>query len=76
MTVATSKNLTILGILTILGAVLQAAIAILNGSPVTWEVTMSAIVTGIGMIMAKGQANTGGTVPATPEAVGRVGPSA
>lgn len=75
MALSTSKNLTIVGILTIVGAVANAALAIFDGKPetnVNWEVTMAAIVAGIGMIMAKGAASTGGTVPETPEAVKRV----
>jgi len=65
MTISTSKNLTILGILTILGALSAAAVALLDGDPSTnpaWEATFLALTTGIGMIMGKGAASTGGTV--------------
>ncbi len=75
-TLATSKNLTILGIVTILGAVATALKALFDGDPTTninWEVTIAAIVSGVGMILAKGAQSTGGTVPETPEAAKRVG---
>lgn len=75
MTLATSKNLTLLGILTILGALVSAAIPLLDGDPATmpaWEATFVAISAGIGMILGKGAASTGGTVPETPEATKRV----
>lgn len=67
MTLATSKNLTILGIAMILGALSTAAIALFDGDPATninWEVTIGAIVTGVGFILGKGAASTGGTVDA------------
>ncbi len=68
MTLATSKNLTILGILTILGALVPVAKALLDGDPTTnpdWGVTAAAISAGIGMILAKGAQSTGGTVDAS-----------
>lgn len=76
MNLATSKNLTILGVLTILGALSAAAIALLDGNPATmpnWEATFVAVSAGIGMILGKGAQSTGGTVPETTEAQKRVG---
>jgi hypothetical protein len=76
MTLATSKNLTLVGIFTILGALATAAVAILDGNPDTnpnWEVTFVALSAGLGMILGKGAASTGGTVAETPEAKERVG---
>ena len=77
MTFATSKNLTLLGIAGILGALATAATAIFDGDPATninWELTLTAIVTGVGFILAKGAQSTGGTVAETVEAEKRVGP--
>jgi hypothetical protein len=67
MTISTSKNLTLLGILTIIGALCAAAVALLDGNPSTnpaWEATFLALSAGVGMIMGKGAASTGGTVDA------------
>ncbi len=64
MTLATSKNLTVLGIATILGALATVAVALFDGDPATvpnWGAVVTAIVTGAGMILAKGAASTGGT---------------
>ena len=75
MTFATSKNLTILGIITIVQALAVAATAIFDGDPTTvadFGTLLTAIMSGGGLILDKGQANTGGTVPATPEAQARV----
>lgn len=75
MKIATSKNLTILGILTIVGALVSAAIPLLDGDPATmpnWEATFVAISAGIGMVLGKGAQSTGGTVPETDEATKRV----
>jgi hypothetical protein len=71
---ATSKNLTILGIVTILLAVGNAVLAVFDGDSATnvdlnWLFTQ--ILLGVNMIMSKGQANTGGIVPVTEEAVER-----
>lgn len=74
-TIATSKNLTWVGVAMIVGAIATAAIALLDGDAATnpsWELTIGAIMTGIGFIMGKGAASTGGTVPETQEAVKRV----
>jgi len=64
VTIATSKNLTILGVLTILGALVNAAIDYLNTKTINFPVTLAAISTGIGFILGKGAASTGGTVDA------------
>lgn len=66
MTLATSRNLTILGILTILGALSAAGVQFLNGglAGVNFEVLLAAVTSGIGMILAKGARSTGGTVNA------------
>jgi hypothetical protein len=77
MQIATSKNLTVLGALTILGACVAAAVTLLDGDPATapnWEALGAAMTAGIGMILAKGASNTGGTVASTPEAQARVAP--
>lgn len=65
MTLATSRNLTVIGVATILGALAQAALALFDGDPATnpdWGVTLTAVVAGVGMILGKGAASTGGTV--------------
>lgn len=85
MTLATSRNLTILGICTIVGALATAAFALFDGDPATnpnWEVTIAAVVGGISSILAKGSSSTGGTVDGagkpvespTPPAAGFVRP--
>jgi hypothetical protein len=64
---STSRNLTILGVLTILGALVDAGKAVVDGDPLTvvdWKVTAEAVLLGIGFIMAKGAASTSGN-PAT-----------
>jgi hypothetical protein len=66
MKLATSKNLTVLGICTIIGALSAAAVALFDGNPATnvdVGLLAIAIVNGIGQILAKGAKNTGGTVP-------------
>lgn len=75
MNLATSKNLTALGVIMIVQALAAAAGAYFDGDPATaidFGVLANAIIAGVGLILAKGQSNTGGTVPATPEAVARV----
>jgi hypothetical protein len=62
MTVSTSKNLTVLGILTILGALVNGALEYLQTKTVNLAVLLTAVSGGIAMIMAKGAASTGGTV--------------
>jgi len=74
---ATTRNLTILGIAGILAALSSAALAFFDGNPATnpdWMATLSAVWTGVIAIFAKGAQNTGGTVAATAEAAQRVGP--
>jgi hypothetical protein len=69
MTLSTSKNLTILGILTIIGALTQAAVAFFDGDAATSvniEATFTAIMAGVGMILAKGAQNTGGSIQTPP----------
>lgn len=65
MTLATSKNLTILGIATIVGAAAAVLVALFDGNPATapnWEVAITGVLAGIGMILGKGAQSTGGTV--------------
>lgn len=74
MTLATSKNLTILGILTIVGALAAAATQYFEDgfAAVKFEVLLAAVSAGIGMILAKGAKSTGGTVAETAEAAKRI----
>ncbi len=77
MTLATSKNLTYVGIAMIAGAIAAAVLAIFDGDPKTvvdWQVTVTTILGGIAAILGKGAASTGGTVPETPEAKARLAP--
>lgn len=65
MVISTSRNLTILGIATIVGALATIATALFDGDQLTtpdWGLAVAAIVSGIGMVLAKGAASTGGTV--------------
>lgn len=65
MTFATSKNLTVLGIITIVQALAVAATAVFDGDPATnvdFGILVTAIMSGIGMVLAKGAKTTGGTV--------------
>lgn len=71
----TTKNLTIVGIAVILGALGAAAGAQFDGDPSTnidWAALYAALSAGVAMIMGKGAASTGGVVPETPEAAKRV----
>ena len=61
-TLATSKNLTILGILTIAGALINAGISYLQTKSVDLAILLTTVSAGIGMILAKGAQSTGGTV--------------
>jgi len=75
MTLATSKNLTVLGIVMIVQALALAAGAFFDGTPSTtvdFGVLITSVMAGVGMIFAKGAQSTGGTVPETPEAAARV----
>lgn len=65
MNIATSKNLTILGIITIVQALAVAATAMFDGDPTTvadFGSLLTAIMSGVGLILAKGAQSTGGTV--------------
>jgi hypothetical protein len=65
MTFATSKNLTILGIISIVQALATAAVAVFDGDAgtnVDFGLLVTTIVAGVGMILAKGAQSTGGTV--------------
>jgi hypothetical protein len=64
VTVQTSQNLTILGILTILGGLVNAGIQYLNTKSVDLAILLTTVSAGLGMIMAKGAKSTGGTVDA------------
>jgi hypothetical protein len=67
MTLSTSRNLTVLGISTILGALSVAAAALFDGNAATnpdWSILVTALISGVGMILAKGAKTTGGTVDA------------
>ena len=57
-----SWKTTFSGLAAILVAVVNAVNGMINGHPVDWAVTMSAIMAGIGLIMAKDSNVTGGTV--------------
>ena len=76
MTLSTSKNMTIAGILSLLGAVATALVPQFDGDPTTnvnWGAVLALVVTGVLGILGKGAASTGGTVPETAEAKDRVG---
>lgn len=67
MTFATTKNLTVLGIITVIQALAVAATAIFDGDPATnvdFGILVTAIMSGVGMVLAKGAKTTGGTVDA------------
>lgn len=71
-----SWKTTVMGILTICGALIVAGKALLDGDPST-NIDVAAlwvsIMAGIGLITAKDSNVTGGTVAATPEAAARTG---
>lgn len=76
---ATSKNLTVLGIATIAGALAAAVSAAFDGDAATninWELLIAALVLGVTQIMSKGASSTGGTVPETDEAASRLAAAA
>lgn len=76
MTLATTKNLTVLGAVMIVQALARVAVALFDGDPATvpdFGGLVTEIIAGIGLIMAKGAKSTGGTVPETDEAQARVG---
>jgi len=55
-----STKTTVLGILACLGAIISAVTGVINGTPVDWTVTISAVMAGIGLIFAKDYNVTGG----------------
>ena len=62
MNLATTKNLTILGIIQIVQALAAAATALVDGDPATnpeWGALVTAIIAGVGLILAKGAGTTG-----------------
>ena len=62
MNLATTKNLTILGIVQILQAAAVLAETIFDGNPATnpdWGVFVTAVIAGVGLIIAKGAGTTG-----------------
>jgi hypothetical protein len=76
MTLATSKNLTVVGIAGIVAAVAQAVALLFDGDPATnpdWTALIALVWAGVTAILAKGAQSTGGTVATTPEAAIRVG---
>lgn len=75
MTLGTSKNLTVLGIIMIVQAAARVALALFDGDPATlpnWGELVTEVIAGVGLILAKGASSTGGTVPETPEAAARL----
>jgi hypothetical protein len=62
MTLATSKNMTIVGVLTILGGLINAGLSYVQTKTFDFNVLLLAVSAGIGMILGKGAASTGGTV--------------
>jgi hypothetical protein len=74
MVLATSKNLTIVGIAGILATLAAVATALFDGDPATnpdWNTALLAVWNGIIAVMAKGSKSTGGSVPETQEAAAR-----
>jgi uncharacterized BrkB/YihY/UPF0761 family membrane protein len=62
MNLATTKNLTILGVIQIVQALAVAATALFDGDPTTlpeWGVLVTSIIAGVGLILAKGAGTTG-----------------
>jgi hypothetical protein len=65
MVFATSRNVTIIGIISIVQALAAAALAVFDGNPATnidFGVLATAITTGVGLVLAKGAKSTGGSV--------------
>jgi hypothetical protein len=74
--ISTSKNMTIAGILSLVGALATALVPLFDNDPTTtinWAAVAALVITGVIGILGKGAASTGGTVPETPEAKARVG---
>jgi hypothetical protein len=62
MNLATTKNLTVLGVLMIVQALTSAAVAFFDGDPATvidFGVLANALIAGVGLILAKGAGTTG-----------------
>jgi len=70
--VATTQNLTLIGVATIIAAVANAALEYVSHKPIDTKTLLTGISLGLTGILAKGAANTGGTVPSSAEAVKRV----
>jgi hypothetical protein len=67
MTLSTSRNMTIAGILGLVSALATALIPQFDNDPTTvinWAAVISLVVTGVIGILGKGAASTGGTVDA------------
>lgn len=65
MTLSTSKNMTIAGILSLVAAVATALIPQFDNDPTTvvnWAAMIALVFTGIMGILGKGASSTGGTV--------------
>jgi hypothetical protein len=65
MTLATNQNMTIAGILSLIGAAAVALVPMFDNDPTTamnWGAFISLVITGILGILGKGQSTTGGTV--------------
>lgn len=62
MQIATTKNLTVLGVIAIVQALCFAGIAVFDGDPATnidFAALITAIISGVSAIMAKGAGSTG-----------------
>lgn len=62
MNIATTKNLTVLGIIMIVQALATAATALFDGDPATvldWSLLVNSVIAGVGLILAKGAGTTG-----------------
>jgi hypothetical protein len=74
LTLATSKNLTILGVLALVKLLSNVAYLLFDGNPATnpdWNSVITEAILAMGLILGKGAQSTGGTVPQTEEAVAR-----
>ena len=62
MNVATTRNLTVLGIIMIVQSLATAATALFDGDPATvidYSLLINSVIAGIGLILAKGASTTG-----------------
>jgi hypothetical protein len=57
-----SYKTTILGVISIITAIIGVVTGLLNNTPVDWNATITAIMAGIGLVFAKDSNVTGGTV--------------